>query len=76
VIGNPHIKMTTSVIDYIFREMAVTYLGREDLAHVAPEEIMNRTLRPADAPDPNDIQPVVHVAPAEPVVNREAPALR
>jgi ribonucleoside-diphosphate reductase alpha chain len=75
VIGNPHIKMTTSVIDYIFREMAVTYLGREDLAHVAPEEIMNRTLRPADAPDPNDIQPVVHVAPAEPVVNREAPAV-
>jgi ribonucleoside-diphosphate reductase alpha chain len=75
VIGNPHIKMTTSVIDYIFREMAVTYLGREDLAHVAPEEIMNRTLRPADAPDPNDIQPVVHVAPAEPVVNREATAL-
>jgi ribonucleoside-diphosphate reductase alpha chain len=31
--------MTTSVIDYIFRELAVTYLGREDLAHVAPEDI-------------------------------------
>ncbi|MGM0738777.1 MAG: vitamin B12-dependent ribonucleotide reductase, partial [Bacteroidota bacterium] len=46
VIGNPHIKMTTSVIDYIFRELAVTYLERDDLAHVSPEEIFKRTLRP------------------------------
>ena len=34
VQGNPHIKMTTSIIDYIFRELAITYLGRHDLAHV------------------------------------------
>jgi ribonucleoside-diphosphate reductase alpha chain len=58
VIGNPHIKMTTSVIDYIFRELAVTYLGREDLAHVSPEMIMNRTLRPVDSPDLDEILPV------------------
>ena len=37
--GNPHIKMATSIIDYIFRELAVTYLGRYDLAHVEPESI-------------------------------------
>ena len=48
VIGNPHIKMTTSVIDYIFRELAVTYLDREDLAHVGPGEILKRTLKPDD----------------------------
>ncbi len=48
VTGNPHIKMTTSIIDYIFRELAVTYLERDDLAHVGPEEILNRTLRPVD----------------------------
>lgn len=48
VAGNPHIKMTTSVIDYIFRELAVTYLEREDLAHVGPEEILKRTLKPVD----------------------------
>jgi ribonucleoside-diphosphate reductase alpha chain len=34
VIGNPNIKMTTSIIDYIFRELAVTYLGRTELAHI------------------------------------------
>jgi len=39
VQGNPHIKMTTSVIDYIFRELAITYLGRHDLAHVQPEDL-------------------------------------
>ncbi|MEX0995404.1 MAG: vitamin B12-dependent ribonucleotide reductase, partial [Balneolaceae bacterium] len=48
VAGSPHIKMTTSVIDFIFRELAVTYLGRDDLAHVPPEEIMSRKLRPSE----------------------------
>jgi ribonucleoside-diphosphate reductase alpha chain len=33
VAGNDHIKMATSVIDYIFRELAINYLGRTDLAH-------------------------------------------
>ena len=30
--------MSTSVIDYIFRELAVNYLGRSDLSHVDPNE--------------------------------------
>ena len=36
---NPHIKMSTSIIDYVFRELAVTYLGRYDLAQAQPEDI-------------------------------------
>ena len=36
VIGNEAIKNATSVLDYIFRELAVSYLGRNDLAHVPP----------------------------------------
>ena len=40
VIGNPNIKMTTSLIDYIFRELAVTYLGRNDLSHISQENEM------------------------------------
>jgi ribonucleoside-diphosphate reductase alpha chain len=39
VQGNPHIKMTTSIIDYIFRELAITYLGRHDLAQVNAEDL-------------------------------------
>jgi ribonucleoside-diphosphate reductase alpha chain len=34
VFGNDHIKMVTSVIDYIFRELAICYLDRLDLAHL------------------------------------------
>ena len=36
VEGNDTIKMATSILDYIFRELAVSYLGRYDLAHVEP----------------------------------------
>ncbi|HET7334239.1 MAG TPA: vitamin B12-dependent ribonucleotide reductase, partial [Rhizomicrobium sp.] len=36
VLGNDSIKNATSVLDYIFRELAVSYLGRNDLAHVPP----------------------------------------
>ena len=36
---NHHIKMSTSIIDYIFREMAITYLGRHDLEQVSPEDL-------------------------------------
>ena len=39
VTGNDRIKIATSVIDYIFRELAVSYLGRYDLAHVDPSEL-------------------------------------
>ena len=39
VQGNPYIKMSTSIIDYIFRELAVSYLGRFDLAQVKPEGV-------------------------------------
>ena len=39
VQGNPYIKMSTSLIDYIFRELAITYLDRHDLAHVMPEDL-------------------------------------
>lgn len=34
-----NIKMATSVIDYIFRDLALNYLGRTDLVQVKPEDI-------------------------------------
>ena len=33
VLGNDRILSATSILDYIFRELAISYLGREDLAH-------------------------------------------
>ncbi len=42
VEGNDTIKMATSIIDYIFRELAISYLGRNDLAHVQPADLHAR----------------------------------
>jgi len=39
VEGNDAIKMATSVIDYIFRELAISYLDRTDLAHAEPADL-------------------------------------
>jgi len=38
VQGNDSIKYSTSILDYVFRELAVSYLERFDLAHVDPNE--------------------------------------
>ena len=39
VQGNDAIKNATSILDYVFRELAISYLGRNDLAHVDPSDI-------------------------------------
>ena len=39
VQGNDAIKNATSILDYVFRELAVSYLSRNDLAHVQPEDM-------------------------------------
>ena len=44
VEGNDMIKMSTSVLDYIFREVAISYLAREDLSHVQPSDILPDSL--------------------------------
>jgi len=38
VMGNDSIKNATSILDYIFRELAISYLDRSDLAHVTPDK--------------------------------------
>jgi ribonucleoside-diphosphate reductase alpha chain len=50
VVGHANIKMATSIIDYIFRELAVSYLGRYDLAQVQPTMSVD-----AMGPDPEYI---------------------
>jgi len=39
VMGHDHVKRSTSIIDFIFRDLAINYLGRYDLAHSIPEEV-------------------------------------
>ncbi|MBX7146103.1 MAG: vitamin B12-dependent ribonucleotide reductase [Alphaproteobacteria bacterium] len=44
VEGNDAIKMATSVLDYIFRELAISYLSRHDLANVGMQDLRPDTL--------------------------------
>ena len=48
VEGNDTIKMATSILDYIFRELAVSYLDRNDLAHVVPDDLAPDSLGSGD----------------------------
>jgi ribonucleoside-diphosphate reductase alpha chain len=39
VEGHPNIKMSTSIVDYLFRVLGVEYLQRYDLCHVKPASV-------------------------------------
>ncbi len=45
VQGDPHVKLSTSIVDYIFRNLGINYCDRVDLAHVDPAstEVMPRS---------------------------------
>jgi len=47
VIGNDRILSASSILDYVFRELAISYLGKEDLAHTpsiaSTKEIVNES---------------------------------
>ena len=44
VQGNDAIRNATSILDYVFRELAISYLGRHDLAHVDTSKFSNTAL--------------------------------
>jgi ribonucleoside-diphosphate reductase alpha chain len=39
VQGHDYIKMSTSVLDFVFRDLAISYLGRRELGQVKPEDL-------------------------------------
>ena len=49
VQGNEAIKNATSILDYVFRELAISYLGRNDLAHVNPADIGSTAIGSGDS---------------------------
>ncbi len=52
---NDRIKMATSIIDYIFRELAITYLERADLAQVREEDLRMDSMK-KDEQDPECVE--------------------
>jgi ribonucleoside-diphosphate reductase alpha chain len=62
--------MSTSVIDYVFRELAITYLGRTDLSHVPDEDLRADAIgsKPGEGP--------VAAAPPAPAAAPQASTVR
>ncbi|PIC00368.1 ribonucleotide reductase [Caulobacter sp. X] len=62
VTGNDSIKSATSILDYVFRELGVSYLGRDDLANADPSEFNADGLgfgkRLIDADEDGELDPV------------------
>lgn len=49
VQGHDYIKMATSVLDYIFRDLAISYLDRHDLGQIKPEDLMATAVENKDS---------------------------
>jgi ribonucleoside-diphosphate reductase alpha chain len=65
VQGHDYVKMATSVIDYIFRDLGISYLKRSDLGQVKREDIVDNS--PENKPETEyEEQPA-------PPASREAP---
>ena len=52
---NDRIKMSTSIIDYVFRELAITYLERYDLSQVQQEDLRMDSMK-KDEQDPECVK--------------------
>lgn len=44
VEGNAQIMRATSILDYVFRELAISYLGRDDLTQAVPDDLRHDAL--------------------------------
>jgi len=66
VSGHHNIKLVTSVIDYVFRDLAISYLDRTDLCQVRDEDLRNTTTGTPNEPEFTDEEVVserVHETP-------------
>ena len=62
VFGNDRILSATSILDYIFRELAISYMNREDLAHtpsIAPNNEKSKDIEQEDSEDQNQFLKLV-----------------
>ena len=55
VYGNDRIMSASSILDYIFRELAISYLNREDLAHTPSITGNSDTIESQDSEDQNQL---------------------
>ena len=59
VQGNDRILSASSILDYIFRELAISYQNREDLAHTPAIGLTDNSLEPNNSDDQNQLLKIV-----------------
>ncbi len=72
VQGNDTIKYATSILDYVFRELAISYMERFDLAHVDPSEGGFDALGKGEERRPRRAEPALRVEGPDPLAHRQA----
>ncbi len=63
MVDHPNIKNASSIVDYIFRLLALEYLGRTDLVHVTPSELALRERSTSDLTSDISDEPIKTVTP-------------
>jgi ribonucleoside-diphosphate reductase alpha chain len=77
VQGHDYVKMATSVIDFIFRDLAISYLKRSDLGQIKPEDLLdNGNKNESGKAAHGSAQAATEEGDPGPAVSREAPLLR
>ena len=72
VEGHENIKMSNSIVDYVFRALGLEYLGRTDIVQVPPKDEVTSEAPPVEPVEPAEMvqkknEPVAEVKEAEPV---------
>jgi ribonucleoside-diphosphate reductase alpha chain len=81
VQGHDYVKMSTSVIDFIFRDLAISYLKRSDLGQIKPEDLLDNSpknepeAKPSAARHLRSKTTLKDAAP-KPAASRESPPLQ
>jgi ribonucleoside-diphosphate reductase alpha chain len=71
-VDHPNIKMATSVVDYVFRVLALEYMGMTDLAQVKPAEEELTALRKKIATTPRVVSPETPKSAVSPTMAKAA----
>jgi ribonucleoside-diphosphate reductase alpha chain len=74
VQGHDKIKLVTSVIDYVFRDLAISYLDRNDLCQVQEEDLRHTTTGQSPQPDYTEEEVISETTYPSDAQQRERPA--
>jgi len=77
VEGHENIKMSNSIVDYVFRALGLEYLGRTDIVQVPPKDEVTSEAPPAEPVEPVEMvqkknEPVAEVKEAKPAETTQA----